>query len=42
MTKCHIFLLEMTFSCADDVRDSIAKYAISKGVAMKFVKSESG
>ena len=30
----------MTFSCADEVRDSIAKYAISKDVALKFVRSE--
>ena len=29
----------MTFSCANEVREEIAKY-ISRGVALKFVRSE--
>ena len=32
----------MTFGCADEVREEIAKYAISMGVALKFVRSEPG
>ena len=32
----------MTFGCADEVREEIAKYAISRGVALKFVRSEPG
>ena len=30
----------MTFGCADEVGEEIAKYAISRGVALKFVRSE--
>ena len=30
----------MNFSCADDVGDSIAKYVISRDVALKVVRSE--
>ena len=30
----------MTFGCADEVSEEIAKYAISRGVALKFVRSE--
>ena len=34
------FELGMTFGCADEVREEIAKYAISRGVALKFVRSD--
>ena len=30
----------MTFGCANEVREEIANYAISRGVALKFVRSE--
>ena len=32
----------MTFGCAYEVREEIAKYVISRGVALKFVRSELG
>ena len=34
------FELRMTFSCTNEVREEIAKYVISRGVALKFVRSE--
>ena len=32
----------MSFSYTSDVREDIAKYVISKGVALKYVRSEPG
>ena len=34
------FILGMTFANAYEVRESITKYCISRGVALKFVKNE--
>ena len=34
------FELGMIFGCVDEVREEIAKYAISRGVALKFVRSD--